>query len=318
METHFILDTNAYRQIAETKDLSEIQATANELREKEKKLQAKSLMSVIVSMELLKHFDDTDPFFMTCFKAQTLQFFHTQSQNYGKPNNHIEFIPPINPLITQHFFKKNSEYLKYYLRVIEIAQNATKNIDTKDYLKDIGDIKIIAQQLIHERTEIKDNFEEFIKYVNNGVVDWEYFLNNKEIKEKLLKDIKSGRMLQLLAMSLLKRAHGVLDLEFMQPGLEKEFDDFMNFYEPLLKLNQSFFEKLLHGVIALADANSPKWNTHNDMQLLAAACFASYRERDKDVRIVIVTGDKAIHTACKDTYMQGNVWTLQEYLDYLN
>jgi|GEM_PF-3860384 len=315
MERHFIFDTNAYRQLAETKDLSEIQITANELRRKEKPRTSKSLMSIVVSMELLKHFDEKDPHFLTCFKALTLQFFHTQTQDYGEANNQINFIPPINSLITQHFFNKSSEYLKYYLRIIEICQNSTINLNPTDYLKDIGDIKIIAEQLLHEKTEMKNNFEEFIKCVNNGVVDWTFFLKNRELKERLLKDIKNGVMLEVLAMSLLKRTHGILDLKFMQPGLENKFNDFMNFYRPLLKLNQSFFEKLLHGESALAYEGNPKWNTYNDMQIIAAACFVSYRGRENNIQAIIITGDKAIHAACAETYLQNNVWTLQKYLD---
>ena len=83
METQFILDTNAYRELVESKFLCEIMATANEMRVREKKLNSRSLMSVVVSMELLKHFDEVDPAFMRCYKALALQFFHTQTKVYG-------------------------------------------------------------------------------------------------------------------------------------------------------------------------------------------------------------------------------------------
>jgi hypothetical protein len=127
--------------LVENKYLCEIMATANEMRVREKKLRSRSLMSVLVSMELLKHFDETDPHFMICYKALALQFFHTQTKQYGEPNNKIDFIPPINPILTKHFFNDNSEYLKLYFRTIEIAQDATKNLEPLDFKKDEKDIK---------------------------------------------------------------------------------------------------------------------------------------------------------------------------------
>lgn len=317
METQFILDTNAYRRLVENKYLSEIMATANEMRVREKRLNSRSLMSVVVSMELLKHLDETDPFFMICFKGLALQYFHTQAKQFGEPGNKIDFIPPINPILTQHFFKNNSEYLKLYFRVIEIVENAVKNIEPVDFKRDKGDIVKISAQLLHERTEINKNFEDFIKSLNGGVSDWEFFKRDKKIKPKLLADIKSGRMLDLMAEAQIVRAHAIMNLPYPQPDLGEKSKEFRQYYEPLLKLNQSLFEKMLHGATTMSDPKHPRWNTLHDSYLLAAACFVSHRERGKDIRAVLVTDDKAFHEACQGTYLDGQVWTLREYLSYI-
>ncbi len=183
MEIHFILDTNAYRQLTESKYLCELQPTASEMRKREAKVNSKSILIIVVTMELLKHFDKTDPFFMNCFKALTLQYFHTQTGNYGETKNNINFIPPLNTLLTQHFFNTNSDLFKYYLRIIEIAENATKNIEPFDFKKDKSDIEIIAQQLIFERTEVQQNIEDFIKSCNGDNVDWGFFRKIKVCKK---------------------------------------------------------------------------------------------------------------------------------------
>ena len=317
METQFILDTNAYRELVESKFLCEIMATANEMRVREKKLNSRSLMSVVVSMELLKHFDEVDPAFMRCYKALALQFFHTQTKVYGEPNSIIDFIPPIDPILTQHFFGKNSEYFKFYLRTIKIVQDATKNLEPADSKKDEKDIKIIAAQLLHERTEISKNFEEFLKSLNGGVLDWEFFKKDKMIKPKLLRDIKSGRMLKLMAEGQLVRAHAVMDLQYPQPDLDSKRNEFRQYYEPLLKLNQLLIEKMLVGATSIANPQHKTWNTLHDSYLLAAACYVSYRERGKDVKVVLVTDDKAIHEVCQGTYLEGHAWNLREYLSYI-
>lgn len=317
METQFILDTNAYRRLVENKYLCEIMATANEMRVREKKMNSRSLMSVLVSMELLKHFDETDPHFKTCYKALALQFFHTQVKQYGEPNNKIDFIPPINPILANHFFNNNSEYLKLYFRVIEIAQDATKDLEVIDFKKDKEDIKLITAQLLHERTEISKNFEDFLKSINGGVLDWEFLKKDKNIKPRLLQDIRSGQMLDLMAEGQIVRAHAIMDLQYPQSNLEVKRKEFRQYYEPLLKLNQLLFEKILHGVTKMADPKNPIWNTLHDSYLLAAACFVAYRERGKDIRVVLVTDDKAFQEACKGTYMEGQVWTLKRYLSFI-
>lgn len=317
METFFILDTNVYRRLTEGKYLCEISHLANELRYFEKKVNARSIMSLVVSMELLRHFDDTDPFFMDCFKGLALQYFHTQKKHFGEPDNQIDFIPPLNPILTRHFFENNSEYLPLYYRVIEIVQNATINIEPSDYKKDIGDINKIASQLLHEKNEIKNNFENFIKELNNGVLDWEFFKKEKKYKKKLFSDIKSGRMLDLLSEAQVVRAHSILEKVYPQPDLDERRNSFREYYEPLLRLNQLLLEQMLHGVVALADPQHPKWNTLHDSYLIAAACYISCRERAKNARAIIVTDDDLIHKICKGTYLEDNVWPMRKYLSYI-
>jgi len=109
MEKHFILDTNIYRQIGNDKYRYQLRPTANEMKKRGEKLNSKSLMSIVVSMELLKHFEETDPHFMPCFKALTLQYFHTQSREFGDPNNKIIFIPPLNTILTKDLLR-NKRY----------------------------------------------------------------------------------------------------------------------------------------------------------------------------------------------------------------
>jgi hypothetical protein len=49
------------------------------------------------------------------------------------------------------------------------------------------------------------------------------------------------------------------------------------------------------------------------MQFIAGACFVAHRERNNNIRVVLVTNDKGIHLACKGTYMEGNVFTVDDY-----
>jgi hypothetical protein len=315
-KTLFILDTNAYRNLASGRYLSNLVPLANEMKIAEQKRNAHSLMSVVVTMELLNHMDESDPDFDKCFKALALQNFHTQKA-VGKPGNAIDFIPPLNTLLTQHFFGKNSDLYTHYLRIIEISIDATKDVDPDDWKYDREDIELIKKQLVHEREEMIGNLENLIQFINGGAVDWSFHEKGHAMRRELVGHIKNGQMILSLAFAMLKRAHGILELPFMQPLEQQKMEDFIKYYQPVLNMNNTLMGKFLNGYQNLADPKNKAWNTLNDMQLLAAACFKSFREKDNDVQVILVSEDKAMVEACAGTYMDGNVWKLREYLAYI-
>ncbi|MES2328166.1 MAG: hypothetical protein V4539_01100 [Bacteroidota bacterium] len=316
MKTIFLHDTNALRILAQDQYFASLIPLARELRMRESKKDAESHMNVLVTMELLRHMDETDPHYIACLRALILQNHLTR---HSKPSGgeSIDFIPPWNPLLTQHFFGKNSDFMKYYYRIVEIAAHAAENADTDDWKKDSKDIKIIGDQLLHDRTEIKNNFEDLIKYMNDGNVDWAFHEKDLPIRKKFVQEIKNGKMIFAMAMGMLRRAHAVLELPFVQPGLEQKMDKFLQYYLPMLQMSNLLMKKFIGGFPSLADPLNKAWNTLNDMQFLAGACYVAHRERDNDVRVVIVTDDKGIHEACLGTYMEQNVWTVKQYLAFV-
>ena len=317
METHFILDTNAYRQLADGKYYCEIIPTATEFRKRENKLNAKTLLNIVVSMELIKHLETGDPFLENCYKALAFQFFHTQTKEYGEANNEISFLPPLNTILTRHYFDENSQYFKYYVEIIRLTMDVTNDMEIDDIKKEKKNIQLIAEQLKFERSEIQGNLAKYIQEINGGIVDWELFKNNKLLKKSLLDDIKKGKTKNALTLSLCQRAYSLLDKHDTEKIKTDSILDFEKYYDPLLNLNQTLIEKLIHGVVALSDPLSEKWNTLNDVQILGSACYNSLREKDNDSRTIIVTDDKAIRTACQNTYLQDNIWKLREYIAFV-
>lgn len=126
-------------------------------------------------------------------------------------------------------------------------------------------------------------------------------------------DIRSGKMHVTMAIGLMRRAHAILELEFPQPDMQDKLDSFIQFYAPVLNMNTFLIQKFLHGFPSLQDPSNKAWNTLNDMQFLAGACFVSKREWNNDVRVIVVTNDKGIHQACKGTYIEDKIWTVREY-----
>lgn len=320
MELLFILDTNAYRRLVTGKRSCEVRPTANEMRTRERKLGCRSLMSITVSMELMRHLDKTDPFFKDCYNALALQYYHTQKDPDG-PNNSISFIPPQDEIISHFFFDKASPLYQHFREVIATLERIVRDVDEDGVDGEQTNLNAISAQLLYEKNIIKDNFEDFIKSYTGGVIDWSHFKKDKKIKPRLLEDIKSGRLLWLFSLAMLNRAHTFNDLPFDSEKVDSKFnkplEEFYIYFKPLLILAQTLFTKILDGVISMSDVKNPKWNTYNDMQILAAACFAAYRDRNNDVEVILVTDDQGIHKACKDTYMEKNIWTVNNYLSYI-
>ncbi|HLD53857.1 MAG TPA: hypothetical protein VJA82_11170 [Sediminibacterium sp.] len=315
MKTIFLHDTNALRILAEGLDFSQLIPKATELGNEAAKKNAVSHFNVLTSMELLRHMDEADPAYTRCLKALILQAHLTV--NIGRDGRQtIDFIPPLNPLLTQHYFGNNSGYMKYYYRIMEIVTTATREANPDDWKKvesDVKDIQIIKAQLMFEKKEMRDNFESLSKYINNGEVEWNFTHKRLPKQIELKEDIKRGKMTEIMALSLLRRAHAILGLEFIQPGLDEKFASFKNFYEPMLKMCTLLIQKFLGGFPSLQEADHVAWNTYNDMQFIAGACFVAHRERNNNIRVVLVTNDKGIHLACKGTYMEGNVFTVDDY-----
>ncbi|MRG49022.1 hypothetical protein GFS24_28190 [Chitinophaga sp. SYP-B3965] len=271
-------------------------------------------------MELMRHLDKTDPFFNDCYKALALQYHHTQ-KDPSRPNNTISFIPPQDEILSHFFFGTASPLYNHFLEVIATLERIVKYLDEDNVDLELNNLNAISDQILHEKTGIKDNFEEFIKSYTGGVANWSHFKKDKKVKPELLKDKKSGRLLSLFALAMLNRAHTThelpFDVEKIDAKFEKPLEEFHSYFQPLLILVQTLFTKILDGVVAMADVKNPKWNTYNDIQILAAACYATYRDRNKDVKVVLVTDDNGIHTACKGTNMENNVWKVNQYLSYI-
>ncbi|QEC41688.1 hypothetical protein [Pseudobacter ginsenosidimutans] len=320
MAIQFILDTNAYRKLVTGKREAEILPTANEMRIRERSVNCTSLLSITVSMELMRHLsDETDPHFEDCKKALILQYHHTQS-NPGGPNNSISFIPPLNEILSEFYFQKSSLLFGAYRLILATLELIAKDPDN-NISPEKKNLLAIGSQILHDKKEIRDNFEDFIKSYTGGIVDWTHFKKDKKTKPKILKDIRSGKALMLFNLSMLDRAHSVhqikLDITNIDPKFQRPLSDFFTFFEPLLVLLQTLFMKMLDGVDALSDYTNPKWNTLNDIQILASACYQTFLERNNGTKVILVTDDQGIHAACKNTYMEDNVWTVSRYLAHV-
>jgi hypothetical protein len=307
-----LFDTNVYRDIADTLTLEEIPSYIKDLKLKEDAKDIKSGFSIVVAMELIQHLEEGDNHFEDCYKALCLLVYHTQRINPDTLMPHGDFYPPLNVILTKHFFNEDSIYLPLYLKVLNFAHELTKNLDFEKCRRLQHNIKIIRQQVIHEKKQIKDNVELFLSSMNSGTLDWSYFQNNSKERKKWFRDLASGHTINLIAYALMKRAYQIMEIEELRIDAEDKFNLFLKDYYPGLLMNEIIFQSIGSGTEALGDVNDKRWNTINDISIM----FGVLYQADKRHKI-LVTGDKKIKECFQKVDLGKRAISLEEFYNLL-
>src|SRR5689334_12830749 len=116
----FILDTNAYRNLATSVKPSYINAFASRLKLGERRKESQAALSIVVAMELIQHLVDGDPFQQVYYDALRLQLNHTNYYNFKTRRFVGNYYPPMNVILAQHYFGENSKYLDLYDSVMQL------------------------------------------------------------------------------------------------------------------------------------------------------------------------------------------------------
>jgi len=255
----FVLDTNVYRNLARKLDLMQVPAFAEKLINAEKAINSKSVLSIVVSMELIQHLLEGDLSKEECYKALCLQYFHTSSVNYRERKRQGNLYPPMNIILTKFFFNENSKYLTLYNSVLELISKLAEPLNISVCAAYGTDIKTIKEQLIFEKEEFKDNLEEYLMSLNKGVLDWGFFRNSKEERKKYFRELQNGKVEILLAISLMFRAHRIMEYDELVSNAEQRLNDFLIEYSAALKMCVFLLEQVGHGT----DLRYPNGELHH-------------------------------------------------------
>ncbi len=286
--------------------MDEVYSLSQKMIELESNAGHRSAMSIVVSMELISRLGKDDPAKERCFKALCLQYFHHRRRT---PNGFEgSYYPPLNVILSQFFFNKNSKYHDLYGKVLSLVINLTETLDITRCDEHAEQIEKIKKLILFENQEFQGNVEDLLKSLNSGKLDWEYFKKNEEERKQFIAKIDDGRVETLLGLGLFKRAHQVVELYGFSNSAAEKLQAFFDTYRPALRINTNILRSLAEGSSWLADAGDDKWNTLNDLQIM----FGLLYERpglDKK----LVTDDRKIKNACVATGQGHLVISLDEY-----
>ncbi len=167
------------------------------------------------------------------------------------------------------------------------------NIEAKTEDVINNSIQTVRDQIEFEKREIRDNYEDYLKSINNGDADWAFFKSNKQLRRQYFERLKIGRFSFLVAQSFIDRAYNIAEQKIEK---NDEYYDavikFMREFCPALVMNELLLENVGHGVEAIKNLADKRWNTIIDISLIFGALF---NPRNVDRRIV--TEEDNIHKA---------------------
>jgi hypothetical protein len=305
----YLGDTNIYRNLVRDLNIAEVKTLAEDISAKEIELCIKSGVSIVVAMELINHLRTTDLHCDECYKALCLLYHHSRKKNIEKQKYSGTFYPPIDVVLTSYLFNENTQYLKMYSQVLELMVLLTENYDINNINSYTTQIQTVSDQLIFDKDEIRTNYENYLKSLNENKPDWEYFKKNKTHRREWFKTLQSGKTSFLVAEGLMIRAFSLTERNYSRT--EENFDklvEFINQFYPAILINELILEQLGHGNILLGDVEDVKWNTINDMSIMFGMLLFSDRDNK-----VLVTEDKAIRKCLNKNGMGNKLLSLSEF-----
>lgn len=305
-----ILDTNIYRNLVRDKTDVQILELINVIKERCAQKSIRLLFPINSAMELIAHFNDQhEGERRECRNA--LKLLVSLSTTYSSTHLHVDFVPPLNAIFERYLQAKEDTHAKMYAKVIELAQMLIGNIQAEPDDKMEGYVNTVKDQIEFEKKEIRDNYEEYLKSINNGNAEWTYFndASNKKVREEFFKKLRNGTYSFYVAQSLLDRAHNITGQAITK---DKEYFDkvikFMQDFCPALFMNELLLEKIGHGVEAIKEVADGRWNTIIDISLIFGSL---YNPNKSDKRLV--TEEKNIKAAFDACGFQNRIMNLPEF-----
>lgn len=305
----YFLDTNIYRNLVRDISLKDIESLANKIQKAEKDLGVTSGLPIVVAMELIKHLDETDPHCEECFKALCLVFDHSKKYDPVTKSFRGSFFPPLNVILPKYFFNEDGEYLEAYEVIIALTKDLTENHIIKNIEKYQEKINAVKEQVLFEKKEVFNNLTAHLKELNKGVLDWEYFKNNKAEKDKWFREMTTGKAFAFLAEGFMIRAYGITNRNYKRTAENYEqFRVFHDEFYPAIAMFSLILEQVGHGTLAISNVDDHRWNTVMDISMMFGAIFNSKRDN-----IIFVTEEKKMHEFFKLNGIGKQIIKLNEF-----
>jgi hypothetical protein len=231
------------------------------------------------------------------------------STTYSSTHIHVDFIPPLNAVLERYFFGKEDTHAKMYAKVITLAQMLTGNMDAEPKDEMDRHVETVKQQIEFEKEEIRSNYEEYLKSLNNGEADWSYFKDKKQLRKDYFQSLRIGRLSFLVAQGFVDRAHNIVE-----KAIEKDENyynlviKFMQEFCPALLMNELLLENVGNSVEAIKDVADKRWNTIMDISLIFGTL---YNPSNSDKRLV--TEENNIHSGFDGCGFNNKIMNLNQF-----
>lgn len=313
MKMEFVLDTNIYRNLVRGLDAGQLQQLIAHIKKQLEEQDIKLFFPINSAMELISHFnDDIENERKEC--RNSLKLLVELSTSYSSTHIHVDFAPPLNAILERYFHGQENVHAQIYSQVITVAQMLVGNIlaDPVDVMN--GYVNTIKKQIIFEKQEIRNNYQEYLKSINNGDADWSYFKDKKQLRKDYFTKLRIGKLSFLVAQSFVDRAYNIVGMPINKDeDYYNKVIRFMQDFCPALVMNELLLENIGHGVDAIQDVADERWNTIIDISLIFGALF-----NPNNVDRRLVTEEKNIHNSFQSCNFKNKIINLDELKILLN
>lgn len=310
-----VLDTNIYRNLVSELDDAQVSDLQFTIKQKCREKGIRLLFPINTAMELIAHFDDEHEGERNeCRKS--LRLLVNLSTNFTATRMNVDFVPGLNGILERYLVETADKHAKLYATVITAAQKLVGNTKVEDGDDMAKDVRTIKAQIEFEKTEIRDNYEDYLKSINDGEADWTYFQDKekKAERQKFFAKLHNGTYSFLVAQSIFDRAHTLVGkkIEKNQEYLDALIN-FMNMFAPALLMNELLLKSIGNGTAAIEAVADGRWNTVIDISLIFGALFNT---TGRDQRLI--TEEKNIRKAYEDCGMGEKIMNLASFRELLD
>lgn len=311
-----VFDTNAYREFTYDENLNSIKNKVLNLIKDERGKGIQAFSNPFVMLELASHIADVnDNAYENCKLSVIALAQHAAIQNDGEQ---IAILADSESQLCKFLF---NEQPLHHSNVTEILSQMYKTLSQFSSEDEI-DTNIVRNRenlmrikLFMDKAE-KRFINEMMDYVvlgfNPKADNWEPLKHDESLRKRALNFLNSQNSLQLLAQSQVKKTCSILNKQIDDSELDNMTSSVLEKFEVPLQIYNEILKRIVISGCDLTKKNRSNWIW--DMQI-AFVIGASHRVNNCPVRLV--TSDKDIINAAKNTNCSNVVYSLQRYIDSL-
>lgn len=310
-----VFDSNAYRYLVANKTYEELDKYLKKIKSKEATRGIESLISPIVTKELLAHVaSKKDPAYEKCLKAIKALYLHSSEED----GNKYRMIASPELLISKVFFKESLPQKEETNKaLVQIAYHLAQDPNDYTFKKFQKNLNLNKDHVLSSENFYSTSLMQLMRSLDPDSEGWKIFPKDEVKRKKALEQIRSDNTSidlaagQIVAIAeVLKSVGKNIDLDG-----KKLFDmslKFMEVFPEFIALYKVVLENLVNSEFNLLENSRSNflWDTQLMMNIGDHTI-----QGDK---LYFVTDDKAILRTAIQENAKYSILTFDEYLAYIN
>lgn len=309
MNSAIIFDTNAYRILTYGKPIQQCNEEIEIIKDKELAVGNQSFLSPVVLIELGAHLADVnDKAYENCLASYITCYNHCKERE----SDNFRLLADGDSQLAKYLFNyTNTRVLDKWTAYGQFAYRMSKDssdtavdgyrryfMEMRAYV-DMIEMQFIAdinQHIVNEIQQLKES----------GNAD-----DAKQRQKQMSKELKTTTPLDYFALAQVVKAADIAGANLDQYDIFDLTEAVKKIFPAPLYLYRNIISKLIDPKFKLQSKKKKRWNWIWDLQILFAISSATMAAK----KTLLISGDKDVTRAAKDSDLAGMIVKLPDYLD---